>query len=331
MADQYFTSTALSKHCYKTLIEYMKENKTYYGFSKNREEPTFLEPACGNGSFFYLLPRDRRIGYEIDKDLCKQHTEFICADFMNIKHLSIPFGSKTKSTNVVAIGNPPFTDGKGKQTGRKVNMQARFINKCGDLGCNYVGFIVGASMNRLQSKSYLPNMKLVKSIFLPDTTFASFQDGKRKTYSVYFNIYTRLVPFGDQKTRVESIRQTLKNVARPKYWKLISAKEHIAINKINIALVRWGSTATIFNFVQDKVLLKKLIEQESKKLKKYKTNGPMFTCSRYFFIQFENQYSSEFDKFIYFVKSYARSISTTSSTSIGKFEIYLLWNKFLLH
>jgi hypothetical protein len=317
MCDQFFTSTELSTFCYKTLIDYINKNEIPAGMAPPLQNYTFLEPSCGNGAFFYLLPCDRRIGYEIDVNLCKKHSEFICADFMNIEQLP------SSSSNVIAIGNPPFTNGKGKQVGRKVNMQARFINKCAELGCKYVAFIVGASMQRLKSKCDTPNMKLVHSVFLPKTEFDCFKDGKTKQYTVYFNIY--------RKRTLPCIQMvTLQNIIKPDNWELVSVNNG-AIDNIKCALVRWGAVSTIFNILKDTVLLKNLIEQERKKLEKYETTGSMITSSRYFFIQFKTETKdsvNEFNNFVLFVKKYAHSISTTTSTSIGMFEIYSLWNEF---
>ena len=83
--DQFFTDPELSQRCYNFLISYLKDTNEYY--SQDADEPFFLEPACGTGNFYYILPEDRRIGYEIDSKLCKQHPDFICADFMKINKL----------------------------------------------------------------------------------------------------------------------------------------------------------------------------------------------------------------------------------------------------
>lgn len=62
-----------------------------------RNKGSILEPACGNGAFFNVLPPDRRIGVEIDPTIAPAGVEI--TDF---------FAWKPKRLFSSIIGNPPF-------------------------------------------------------------------------------------------------------------------------------------------------------------------------------------------------------------------------------
>ena len=53
-ADSYFTSQKTAKKCFQLLCD-----------TVDTTEYTFIEPSAGGGSFYDLLPTDRRIGIEL--------------------------------------------------------------------------------------------------------------------------------------------------------------------------------------------------------------------------------------------------------------------------
>jgi len=109
-----------------------------------------LEPSAGKGSFFNLLPKEKRIGLDIDPK-CK---DLIKMDFFEYE----PKHEKTYLT----IGNPPF--------GRVSNLAIKFFNKSCEFS-KVIAFIVPRTFKRtsVQNKLNL-NFHLIFNHDLPTKT-----------------------------------------------------------------------------------------------------------------------------------------------------------------
>jgi hypothetical protein len=274
--DQFFTSEKLSLYCLENLNEYLKTCT----FS---EPLVFVEPSAGSGSFYNLLPQKQRIGFEIDKNLC-QGTDLHNCDFLSVRALP-------NNCSLIAVGNPPFSLGDGKLCTRKKNIQAKFIQHCANLGCNVIGFIVGANMHRFKAHQTLKNLKLVKSTFLPQTKFGA------KKFNVYFDIYI--------KSETVSSFPKLDEI-KPIEFSLINSD----LQYYDLCFIRWGSNCT-------KIVTHPHIKP-----------GLTRTQSRYFFVLFRSINLETFQLFLDYVKNYIYTVSTISSGSLSIYEIYFLFRQF---
>jgi hypothetical protein len=299
--DQYFTNSETALECWNILQEFLALNH----FPKT---VCYIEPSAGSGSFFKLLPKKHRIGFELDSQICSKYPEYKHQDFLTVKKIN------TRTKTKIAIGNPPFTDGNGHNIGRKRSMQTLFIQKCEALGCDVIAFIVGASMHRIRPNNPIQHMVIARSEFMPQTNFTNAA-GKSKIYNVYFDIYIRGNP--ERYIALDDIRKLDFG------WKLVSPnpKTHI-----DLCFVRWGAN------VGTLVDVSKVRNSEYKKLLNYHASQTAFTSSRYFFIQiFEPSQQTEklWTEFLEnIIKPYIYSVSTTTSSSLGIYELLYLWNQY---
>jgi len=80
-------------------------------------EEWWVEPSAGAGSFFLLLPTERRIGL----DIAPAHPEIARTDFLSWLPTDMRHGQ------IVAVGNPPF--------GRNASTAVRFFNHAAKFAC----------------------------------------------------------------------------------------------------------------------------------------------------------------------------------------------------
>ncbi len=87
--DQYFTKPSVALKCFQKACEVIKKYENLDGF-------IFLEPSAGDGVFYDLFPKNRRIGIDIEP----KRDGFIQCDFLNYK---IACASKSD-----LLGQPSF-------------------------------------------------------------------------------------------------------------------------------------------------------------------------------------------------------------------------------
>ena len=119
--DQFFTPIKTSKYCYSKFLEIIKE----YGDSE--QNYTFIEPSAGNGAFLNILPKDRRLGFDIEPKISEIKTQ----DYLDWHPVST-FQTVERKKYVV-IGNPPF--------GLRGQLALKFINHSSSFS-DYVCFIL---------------------------------------------------------------------------------------------------------------------------------------------------------------------------------------------
>ncbi len=88
LLDQYFTKRSIAKKLYlkaKNIISQYEKIEKY----------TWVEPSVGEGCFLDLLPKNKRIGIDIDP----KRNDVIKSDYLKYK---LP------KTPIIVIGNPPF-------------------------------------------------------------------------------------------------------------------------------------------------------------------------------------------------------------------------------
>lgn len=135
--DQFYTKENISKECIKTLKKYISFDDYDY----------ILEPSAGTGSFYKLLPENKRIGLDLEP----KFNGILKMDYFNF----IP----EKNKKYVVIGNPPF--------GRISSLAVKFFNKSADFA-DTIAFIIPRTFKRVSIQNKLNlNFKLVYNKDLP--------------------------------------------------------------------------------------------------------------------------------------------------------------------
>jgi hypothetical protein len=141
--DKFYTKDAIAEKYYSIFIEHMKKENIYFDI--------ILEPSAGNGSFFKLLPIDKRLGI----DILPEFDGIIKGDFLNF----VPSSNK----KYIVIGNPPF--------GRVSSLAVKFFNKSA-LFSQAIGFIVPRTFKRNSIKNRLNNyFHLIYEENIPNNSF----------------------------------------------------------------------------------------------------------------------------------------------------------------
>lgn len=110
LKDQFYTKLKVAEHCFKKFQEVANDLEV------DLSEYTFIEPSAGCGCFYQLLPKNHRIGIDIDpKELPGVDNKgIIKADYLK-------WSPENKKKKYIVIGNPPF--------GLRGDLALSFINK----------------------------------------------------------------------------------------------------------------------------------------------------------------------------------------------------------
>jgi hypothetical protein len=167
--DQFYTTGKTAKYVIEKTVEVL--NKLDFDFS----EHIFIEPSAGNCNFYELLPKEKRIGIDIEpKGAYKDN--LIKQNYLSY----IPPKGK-----YIVIGNPPF--------GLRGNLALRFINHS-EKFADVVSFILpplfnsngkGVPMKRVK------NFKLIHSENLPLDSYY-YPDGKTVEIATVFQIWSKV-------------------------------------------------------------------------------------------------------------------------------------------
>lgn len=162
-ADSYFTSASLAKKCFD-LLNSVVDTSGY----------TFIEPSAGMGSFYDLLPADRRIGIE----LYDRRPEFIQHDYLT-------WYPNDANKKYITIGNPPF--------GVRGAYALAFINRS-FLFSDFVAFILPMSFisnGKATNMKRVQNGHLIFSKELNGEFFYSPDNKKNISINALFQIWKK--------------------------------------------------------------------------------------------------------------------------------------------
>jgi hypothetical protein len=187
--DQFYTNKEISVYCYNKALEVLKQ------LDININDHTFIEPSAGHCNFYNLLPKNKRIGIDIEPK----------GSLVNelVKTNYLDYEPKDKNKKYIVIGNPPF--------GLRGNLALRFINHSYNFA-DIVAFILpplfdstgkGVPMKRV--KGY----KLAHSEKLPINSF-EYPDGKPVDVATIFQVWTKI---NTNKIKREN-KKTCKNFIR---------------------------------------------------------------------------------------------------------------------
>ena len=169
--DQFYTKPQVAEDCYKTFQEVSKD------IGVDLQRYTFIEPSAGCGCFYQLLPKNRRIGIDIDpKKLAGIENKGI------IKSDYLTWYPKNTKKKYVVIGNPPF--------GHRSNVAINFFNHATEM-TDTIAFIVPKQFKKYSVHSRLnENFRLIGDYELNENSFYT-PDGKNVAIRCMFQIWTR--------------------------------------------------------------------------------------------------------------------------------------------
>ena len=167
-SDSYFTSKETAKKCFDIFLNVCNE----YNIDVN--EYTFIEPGAGDGSFFDLMPKDRRIGI----DIIDRRADVIDSDFL--KWMPDELDNK-----YITLGNPPF--------GIRGAIALAFINRS-FLFSDAVGFILPMSFHsdgKGTNMRRVINGHLIHSVIIENEKFYSPDNDKEIKVNILFQVWKR--------------------------------------------------------------------------------------------------------------------------------------------
>jgi hypothetical protein len=148
LLDQFYTNTEVAASCYEKLLKILRDEK-------GEEINVFIEPAAGSGSFYSLLPENKRVGYDLDPK-CDGVEK---VSFFDKTDINSSLGISREQ--VCFLGNPPF--------GKRSKLALEFFLHAANFG-DTIAFIVPVQWHKWGVQSKIPSSwKLVHDeILRPD-------------------------------------------------------------------------------------------------------------------------------------------------------------------
>ncbi len=177
--DTFFTEKKVAYSCFNKFKDICKKNKI------KLKDYYFIEPSVGDGCFYDLLPKNKKIGIDIKT----RKDYFLKTDFLK--------WYPAKEKKYIVIGNPPF--------GVRGALALAFIKRA-FLFADIVAFILpmsfysngkGSNMKRVENAFLLHNEKLnSNSFYLPNTNknigvntvFQIWKKGKKKNVFTDYDV-----------------------------------------------------------------------------------------------------------------------------------------------
>jgi hypothetical protein len=164
--DKYFTKEEVAK----ILVNKAKEIITKY--ENDLSDFLWIDPSAGNGVFYNLLPKNKRLGI----DISPLNKDFIKSDYLKY---NLP-----KDKRIIVIGNPPF--------GHRGVTALNFINHSKE--AEYVCFILPMffeSKGKGSIKYRVKNFNLIHSEVLPKNSFYIPHNNKSVNINTVFQIWSK--------------------------------------------------------------------------------------------------------------------------------------------
>jgi hypothetical protein len=160
--DQFYTQPFIAELCVAFLKRCMRQHRTRY---------IFIEPSAGDGSFYNLLPKDRRLGIDLDP----RASGIMKLDFFHFKYIG--------TRRVIVLGNPPF--------GKNSSMAVKFFNHAAWMPeVDFIAFIVPKTFRKVSIQNRLSmDFHLVDELDLVDDSF--LKDGEPYKVPSCFQVWER--------------------------------------------------------------------------------------------------------------------------------------------
>lgn len=149
--DQFYTKPTIAKYCFNKL------EKTADRIGIDLDRYIFIEPSAGCGCFYQVLPKERRIGIDIDPKKISgiESKGIVKSDYLEW------FPKKKKK--FIVIGNPPF--------GHRSKQAINFFNHSAKIA-DVIAFIVPHQFQKYSVHSKLDkNFNLVRQYKLKENSF----------------------------------------------------------------------------------------------------------------------------------------------------------------
>ena len=169
--DQFYTKPRVAEYCYKAFQRVAKEIRV------NINNYFFIEPSAGCGSFYQILPKNRRIGIDIEPKKIPgiENKGIIKSDYLK-------WYPKNLKRKYIVIGNPPF--------GRRSKQAINFFNHSARIS-DIIAFIVPNQFRKYSVHSKLDkNFNLIKEYKLKENSFYT-PDEKEFNVRCIFQIWAK--------------------------------------------------------------------------------------------------------------------------------------------
>jgi hypothetical protein len=158
--DQFYTNPVIASNCLGLLQEFVLVEGILFD--------CWLEPSAGTGSFYTLLPENKK-GFDLDPK---------CDGIVGVDFLGIDLSPVICAT----VGNPPF--------GKNSSLAIKFFNKCAEHSV-VIGFILPKTFKKQSVVSKLnKNFHLRYELELPENSFLF--DEKEFNVPCVFQIWHKL-------------------------------------------------------------------------------------------------------------------------------------------
>jgi hypothetical protein len=167
--DEFYTKQSTANYCFDVLKAVLKK------IDIKIEDYSFIEPSVGDGSFFNIMPMNRRVGIDINPNI--KGLNIITNNYLDF----LP----TNNAKYIVMGNPPF--------GLRGNLALRFINHS-NYFADIVAFILPPLFNsdgKGVPKKRVEGYKLIHSENLPLNSFA-YPNGKDVNVATIFQIWSKV-------------------------------------------------------------------------------------------------------------------------------------------
>ena len=167
--DQHNTPSSVATYCWDSFRNHLLRD------GKKITQYKIVEPSAGTGSFYDILPKENRIGIDIEK--FDAYPSYVQADFLTWNPLK-------KDEKYIAIGNPPF--------GYRGWLALSFINHAAEF-CDYVGFILPMgfqSEGKGSLKYRVKGMTLIHHEILPESLFTK-HNGEKTSVNTLWQIWRK--------------------------------------------------------------------------------------------------------------------------------------------
>lgn len=182
--NEFFTKKEVAKYCFETFLKFLAIHRV------DSSQYTFIEPSCGDLSFFNLLPKDRRIGIDLEDKKEYENKGILCENFLG-------FAPKDSHQKYIVLGNPPF--------GLRGNLALRFINHASEFA-DFIAFILPPlfdSDGKGSPKKRVRDYELVHSEKLPLNSFV-YPNGKEVEVATLFQIWAHKKLLSNKTLNIES-------------------------------------------------------------------------------------------------------------------------------
>jgi len=213
--DQFYTKVETSKYCTNKL-------KQYYPFEAFDH---IIEPAAGTGAFYNLLPKDKRIGLDIEPKINVTKCDFL---------LEYDYYSNNQRGRVLVLTNPPY--------GTNSTLAVSFFKKATEFA-DVIGYLIPIQWKRYSLQNRLPkDWNLIYSEDLPKDSFIF--ENQPYSVSTCFQIWTKHNYYPDLRNRTKPVTkhpdfEFVKDPSEADFLLVVCGRRKKYIHEIDSKISKW--------------------------------------------------------------------------------------------